>query len=173
MTLVAINASHSAGSSTHHVAELAVELHGTGRVIDLVGLDPGALIGVGSTPDVVAALEAVAAADIVVAVTPIYRATYSGLLKVLFDQLPQDALAGTAVVAAATAASPAHFLALDTGVRALVASLGGWTVPHVTYATPTDFDEAKRPSDAVRTSLRTALDQAAVLVAGLTAVATR
>ena len=110
-----------------------------------------------------AVLEAIEAASILVLVTPIYRATYSGLLKVLFDQLPPSALAGKAVVLAATAGGPAHFLALDTGGRALVASLDGWTVPTVTYATPVDFDEAKRPSEDVRASLGKALAEAAML----------
>ena len=65
---------------------------------------------------------------------------------------------------AATAGGPAHYLALDTGGRALVASLEGWTVPTVTYATSRDFDEAKRPSDEVRASLGAALAEAAKLL---------
>lgn len=165
MTLIALNGSHSAASSTHVVAALAVELHGGGKVVDLVTLDPGGLIGTAKSHDVQAVLEAIEAASIVVLVTPIYRATYSGLLKVLFDQLAPSALAGKAVVLAATAGGPAHFLALDTGGRALVASLDGWTVPTVTYATPTDFDDAKRPSDDVRASLGKALAEAAMLLA--------
>jgi NAD(P)H-dependent FMN reductase len=80
---------------------------------------------------------------------------------VVFDQLPQSALRGVACVLAATAASPAHFLALDTGFRALVASLDGWSVPTVVYATPTDFDEEKQPGDAVRQRMSEALEQAA------------
>lgn len=164
MTLLAINASHSLSSSTHNVAALAVEVHGSGELVDLPTLDPAALLGFGKADDVTALLEAIQAADILVFATPIYRATYSGLLKVVLDLLPQGALAGKAVVAAATAAGPAHFLAIDTGVRAVVASLGGWTVPQVTYATPADFDEAKQPSEAVRASLATALEQAARVV---------
>ena len=88
MTLVALNGSHSAASSTHAVAALAVELHGSGQVVDLVTLDPAGLIGTATRDDVQAVLAAIEAASILVLVTPIYRATYSGLLKVLFDQLP-------------------------------------------------------------------------------------
>ena len=163
MKLVALNGSHSAGSSTHAVAALAVELHGDGQLFDLVGLDPAGLLGTAKTDDVQAVLGAIEEASIIVLVTPIYRATYSGLLKVLFDQLPSSALAGKAVVLAATAGGPSHFLALDTGGRALVASLDGWTVPTVTYATPGDFDDAKRPSEDVRASLGKALAEAAML----------
>jgi FMN reductase len=164
MTLLAINGSHSASSSTHNVAALAVELHGAGEVVDLVTLDPAGLIGTQPSEDVAAVLGAIDAASILVLTTPIYRATYSGLLKVLFDQLPAGGLRDKATVLAATAGSPAHLLALDTGMRALVASLEGWTVPTVTYATPADFDETKRPSDAIRASLGSALGEAAKLL---------
>jgi FMN reductase len=164
MSLVAINGSHSAASSTHALAALAVELHGSGLVVDVVTLDPAGLIGTAPSDDVQAVLTAIAEASILVLVTPIYRATYSGLLKVLFDQLPAAALAGKVAVLAATAGGPAHYLALDTGGRALVASLDGWTVPTVTYATSRDFDEAKRPNDEVRASLAAALAEAAKLV---------
>lgn len=163
MSLVAINGSHSASSSTHAVAALAANVYGSGQVFDLVSLDPAGLIGTNPSPDVGELLAAIDAATILVLVTPIYRATYSGLLKVVFDQLPQAGLRGKAAVLAATAAGPAHYLSLDTGMRSLVASLDGWTVPTVTYATPGDFDEAKQPSDTIRASLQTALGEAARL----------
>ncbi len=164
MPLVALNGSHSASSSTHAVAALAAEVHGDGEIIDLVTLDPAGLIGTTPSADVGGVLAAIDEATILVLVTPIYRATYSGLLKVLFDQLPSGGLRGKVAVLAATAGGPAHYLALDTGMRALVASLEGWTVPTVTYATPQDFDEAKRPSENVRASLAAALAEAAMLV---------
>ena len=123
-------------------------------------LDPAGLIGTTPSPDVGALLQAIDAASILVLVTPIYRATYSGLLKVVFDQLPAGGLEGKAAVLAATAGGPAHYLALDTGMRSLVASLDGWTVPTITYATPADFDEQKIPSENVRVSLAEALAEA-------------
>jgi FMN reductase len=166
MTVLSINASHSTSSSTHHLAALAVELAGAGRVVDLATLDPAALLGVGKDADVEALLDAIQGASTLVLVTPIYRATYSGLLKVVFDQLPQSALRGVRCVLAATAASPAHYLALDTGFRSLVASLDGWAVPTVVYATPADLDEQKRPNERVREQMGKALDEAGVSVAG-------
>jgi FMN reductase len=166
MDLIAINASHSLASTTHHLAAAAVELHGSGRVVDLAALDPAALLGVGKDDHVQELLDAIPAAWGLVLVTPVYRATYSGLLKVVFDQLPQSALRGVPCVLAATAASPAHYLALDTGFRSLVASLDGWSVPTVAYATPADFDEAKQPGDAVRERLAQGLAEAATVRGG-------
>ena len=107
------------------------------------------------------ALAAIATASTLVLVTPVYRATYSGFLKLVLDQLPTDALASTAVVLAATGASPAHFLSLDTGLRAAVASLGGWSVPTVVYATGEDFSEAGAPLPSILEPLERALGEAA------------
>jgi SsuE family FMN reductase len=63
-----------------------------------------------------AALAAVAQARVVVLATPIYKAAYSGLLKVFLDLLPQDGLAGKSVWTLATGGSMAHLLALDYGL---------------------------------------------------------
>ena len=110
------------------------------------------------------ALDALLAADVIVLVTPVYRATYSGLLKLVLDQLPTDALAGKAVVLAATAGSGAHYLALDTGLRAVVASLSGWTVPTVAYATGDDFDADGSPGERILDALRRGVDEARTVV---------
>jgi FMN reductase len=163
MDLLAINASHSLSSSTHHLAALAVELHGSGRVVDVAALDPAALIGVGKDDAVDQLLAGMQEAWALVLVTPIYRATYSGLLKVVFDQLPQAALRGIPCILAATAAGSSHYLALDTGMRSLVASLEGWSMPTVVYAGPADVDEAKRPTEAMRLRMQQALDEAALV----------
>lgn len=160
MGLLAINASHTLSSTTHQLAALSVELQGEGRVVDLVALEPAGLLGVTPDPLIKALLEEVRSARPLVLVTPIYRATYSGLLKVLFDQFEPNALRGVACVLAATAGSPAHELALDTGFRSLVASLGGWSVPTVIYATSKDFDAEKRPTHRVRDLLLAALSEA-------------
>jgi FMN reductase len=159
MSLLAVNGSPSTTSKTRAVAEAAVQLAG-GRVLDVSSLDADALLLRGSHPGVGDALAALAAADRIVLCTPVYRATYSGLLKVLLDLLPPEGLAGAGVVLAATAGSPAHFLALDTGLRPVVASVGGWCVPTVVYATGSDFDGDGRPSPEVVATLASALDEA-------------
>jgi hypothetical protein len=69
------------------------------------------------------------------------------------------------VVLIATAAIPEHYLSLDTGGRALVASLDGWTVPTVVYATSGDVVEGV-VGEAVRERLAKALAEAATVAAG-------
>lgn len=75
-----------------------------------------------------------AQADGIVIGTPIYKAAYSGLLKLLLDLLPQDAFAGKTVLPIATGGSLAHVLAVDYALRPVLSSMGavhvvpGWFV---------------------------------------------
>jgi FMN reductase len=92
------------------------------------------LLGRADAPGVREAAAAVARAEGVVLATPIYKAAYSGLLKVFLDLLPQFALAQKTVLPIATGGSAAHVLALDYALRPVLASLGarhvvgGWVV---------------------------------------------
>lgn len=75
-------------------------------------------------PAVRGALGSVAEAKVIVLATPIYKAAYSGLLKVFLDLLPQDGLTGKTVWTLATGGSLAHLLALDYGLLPVLSSLG-------------------------------------------------
>lgn len=166
--LVAVSSGDSPASRTRVLARAAVEAGGGGRLVDLGDLPADALLGRCSDPAVDEAVDAASSAGVLVLATPVYRATYNGSLKAFLDRFPTGALARTAVVLAATAASPAHFLALDTGGRALVASLGGWTVPTVVYATPADVVDGLLGS-SVTSALNAALGEARALAAVLSA----
>lgn len=54
------------------------------------------------SPSLAEAVEAVTSADGLIAVTPVFSASYSGLFKSFFDIIDNDALTGKAVLAAAT-----------------------------------------------------------------------
>jgi FMN reductase len=164
LSLVAVSAGDSAVSKTRALAAAAIEVQGGGELVDLSSLPADALLGRATDAATTAAVEAASRAGILLAATPVYRATYSGTLKAFFDRFAPNALAGTAVVLAATAIAPEHFLSLDTGMRPLIASLGGWSVPTVVYATGTDFTDGS-PSDRVLDNPRTALSEAARLSA--------
>jgi FMN reductase len=107
--------------------------------IDLAELPADGLLGRARSPQVDAALAAIACADVVVVATPIYRATYAGLLKVFFDLLPTAALAGKVALPIAAGGSPGHQLAIDHGLRPLLASLGAVVVATGVYASPEQF----------------------------------
>jgi FMN reductase len=80
---------------------------------------------------VAAAISAVEGADGVVVATPVYKASFSGVLKVFLDVLPQEALRAKAVQPIGTAGSLAHVLAIDYALRAVLVALGA---EHVHYA---------------------------------------
>lgn len=164
--VVAVSSGDSATSRTRALAAAALELGGGGRLIDLIDVPADGLLGRRPDAAVDDAMAAASAAPVLILATPIYRATYNGSMKAFLDRFGPDALSRTAVVWLGTAAAPGHFLALDTGGRAVVASLKGWTVPTVVYATGADFTEG-RPSGTVLEVLRTALDEAHTLAACL------
>jgi len=85
------------------------------------------------------AREQVAAARVVVVATPIYKASFSGLLKSFLDLLPQDALRGKAVLALGTGGSAAHFLALDYALKPVLAALGARHILDSVYAVDAQF----------------------------------
>ncbi|RMX02226.1 FMN reductase (NADPH) [Corticibacter populi] len=69
------------------------------------------------------AVAQVEAADAIVIATPVYKAAYSGLLKVFLDLLPQAALKDRTVLPLATGGSSHHMLALDYALRPVLQSL--------------------------------------------------
>ncbi|AUY52477.1 FMN reductase [Streptomyces sp. CB01881] len=85
------------------------------------------------------AIEAVTHADGLIAVTPIFTASYSGLFKSFFDVIDHDALAGKPVLIAATGGTPRHSLALEHAVRPLFAYLRSVVVPTAVYAATDDW----------------------------------
>jgi FMN reductase len=107
--------------------------------VDLATLPAEALLGRTRAPEVDAALTAVATAQLVVVGTPVYRATYSGLLKVFFDLLPMDGLSQAMALPLATGASPLHALALTDGLIPLLASVGARDAGAGIYATDDQF----------------------------------
>ncbi len=128
-SLLAVTASPSPTSRTaavtRHVADLLRTQGHAVDVLDLRTLPPTPMLTADHhDPHIVAANTALADADGLVIATPIYKAAYSGLLKVWLDQLPQDALAAKAVLPLATGGSLAHVLAIDYGLRPVLASMG-------------------------------------------------
>jgi len=86
-------------------------------------------------PSVVGVVAQVARARAIVVATPVYKAAYSGVLKVFLDLLPQTALKDKTVLPLATGGSPHHMLALDYALRPVLQSLGAGHILHGIYAT--------------------------------------
>ncbi|GAA0743309.1 NADPH-dependent FMN reductase [Ideonella azotifigens] len=113
-------------------------------------------------PLIAQALAQVAAADVVLVATPIYKAAYSGALKAFLDLLPQDGLRGKTVLALGTGGSIGHLLALDYALKPVLSALGARHVLDVVYAEDTQFErdhalQRHIPSEAVLDRLGRAL----------------
>ena len=83
----------------------------------------------------------IAGADAVIAVTPVFSASYSGLFKTFFDVLEADSLAGVPVLMAATAGTARHSLVLEHALRPLFAYLKAITVPTGVFAATEDWGD--------------------------------
>ncbi|WP_028649527.1 FMN reductase [Nocardiopsis sp. CNT312] len=91
------------------------------------------------TGDLPAILDDVSAADGVVAVTPVFSASYSGLFKAFFDVVEPEALDGTPVLVGATGGSPRHSLVLEHALRPLFSHTRSVVVPTGVYAASADW----------------------------------
>ncbi|MFI1652351.1 CE1759 family FMN reductase [Streptomyces avidinii] len=88
-----------------------------------------------------AALDAVAAADGLIAVTPVFAASYSGLFKSFFDLIDKDALTGKPVLLGATGGTARHSLVTEHALRPLFTYLRALVLPTAVYAASEDWGE--------------------------------
>ncbi|GAA2389382.1 FMN reductase [Nonomuraea africana] len=86
-----------------------------------------------------AAIDAVTEADGLIAVSPIFTASYSGLFKSFFDVIDNDALVGKPVLIAATGGTARHSLALEHALRPMFAYLRAVVAPTAVYAASEDW----------------------------------
>jgi FMN reductase len=125
------------------------------------------------SPRLGAAIASVRGADGLIAVTPIFNASYSGSFKVFFDVLEQDALAGVPVLIGATGGSARHSLALDHAMRPMFAYLDAAVVPTAVFAATEDWGSETGGVDGALTERieRAARDLVAWMVARAPSVA--
>lgn len=86
--------------------------------------------------DVIAGVDA---SDGVIAVTPVFSASYSGLFKSFIDVLDPKALEGKAVLLGATAGTDRHQMVLDFAMRPLFTYLRTRVAPTAVFAGPQDW----------------------------------
>lgn len=147
----------------------ALETRGVEVHVDVIELRPLAhnladfmLTGFASG-DLEGALASVTRADAVIAVTPVFTASYSGLFKMFFDAVDKDALDATPVLIGATAGTARHSLVLEHALRPLFGYLKAVVVPTAVFAASEDF------GSTVSGNLTTRVDRAAGQLADLLA----
>ena len=102
-------------------------------------------------------------ADGLVAVTPVFKASYTGLFKMFFDVLDTDALNGMPTIIAATAGTARHSLVTEYAMRPLLAYMRAVVVPTALFAATDDFGGAAG-ADFTKRAGRAAAELAALLV---------
>lgn len=99
------------------------------------------------SPAIQRALGQVERARAVVVASPVYKASYTGILKAFLDLLPPAALAGKVALPILTGAGPAHLLALDYALRPLLSILGAPRVLSGLYVLDSQIE--RRPDGGV------------------------
>jgi FMN reductase len=111
-------------------------------VYDLIDAGPGlgAAYGRGElTPEAGRVVEAVETADALIVGTPVYKGSYTGLFKHLFDLVDPGALSDKPVVLTATGGGPRHALVVEHQLRPLFGFFTALIVPTAVYASDQDF----------------------------------
>lgn len=120
----------------------ARETGGTVELFSLAGLtaDLGNTLDARTAPLAVSRLiEAISEADLLVVGSPVYKGTYAGLFKHVFDLLDPKALRDKPVALAATGGSERHALVIEHGLRPLLAFFSADIVPTGIFGTEADF----------------------------------
>lgn len=92
-------------------------------------------------------------ADAYVVGTPMYRGTYTGILKNVFDLIPNDAMKGKPVGLIATGGSDHHYLALEHELKPLLGFFLTFVLPGVVYANNKDYQDGKIKSEELLVKL--------------------
>jgi FMN reductase len=114
------------------------------------------------TGDTAEALDLIVESTAYIIGTPVYRASYSGALKNLFDMVPRGMwqadvapLANSAVGLIATGATNHHYLSIDEQLRPVMAFFGAQTVGSGVYANAEHFADGQITDDEIRKRLKT------------------
>lgn len=147
-SLVVVSAGVSTPSSTRMLADrLASAVAGESQGVEVTSIElreiahqvTNHLLTGFPDPQLARAIEAVRWADGLIAVTPVFSATFSGLFKSFFDILDQGHLEAKPVLVAATAGTPRHSLVLEHALRPLLSHLRAIVAPTGVFAAIDDF----------------------------------
>jgi FMN reductase len=151
-TLAVVSAGLSTPSSTRLLADrltaatvAALRERGENATVEVVELREHArdladdLVTGFANESLRAAIDTVVGADALIAVTPVFSASYSGLFKTFFDVLDKDSLTGTPVLLGATAGTARHSLVIEHAMRPLFAYLRAIPAPTGVFAASEDW----------------------------------
>lgn len=140
---------HSASVSVHELRDYAVDI-------------ANSMVTGYAAPQLEAVINEVVAADALIAVTPVFTASMSGLFKSFFDVIDNTALDGKPVLVGATGGSARHSMVLDYAMRPMFSYLRARVTPTGVYAAPQDWGSGEAGAAGLDVRVRRA---AAELVA--------
>ncbi|MET3287461.1 FMN reductase (NADPH) [Brevibacillus fluminis] len=173
---VIISGSPSAKSRVHGVLQLAAEsLQNEGHTVEWVNvweIPADDLLSLKfDSPALTKAFGLVEAADAVIVATPVYKASYSGILKVFLDLLPQKALENKTVFPIAVGGTLAHLLIIDYALKPVLAALGAEHIVSGVYVLDSHVAWGSDGRAALAGEVRERLDAGLQKLAHATAVA--
>jgi len=168
MKIVGISGNISTPSRTRSLVEniinnAAQKAHTKSTLIDIASFAPelGSTVAYDNFPQVLSeAYQALAEADLIVIGTPVYKASYTGLLKHFFDLLDPKKLAGKVAILAATGGTDQHALVLEYQLRPLASFFGVATAPTAIYARDNEFIDYRLNSESIENRIEAAVNQA-------------
>ncbi|KOY83859.1 NADPH-dependent FMN reductase [Lysinibacillus macroides] len=122
---VIINGTNSSFSRVNGVKSYIEQAVRDIKIIDIYRLPAQDLLSANfNHEEIIAANQLVADAEVVIILTPVYKAAYSGILKTYLDLLPQKGLENKIVIPIAVGGTLHHLLAIDYALKPVLASLG-------------------------------------------------
>lgn len=112
-------------------------------------------------------IDKIVEADALIVGSPIYRGTYSGAFKNLFDLIPNDALKGKVVGIIATGGSDHHYLAIEHQFKPLFGYFNAYTIPGGVYANNEHFSNGVLSNSDILNRLKKLSDEMLRLTAQL------
>ncbi|MDR5651630.1 FMN reductase [Ruixingdingia sedimenti] len=135
-----------ADAASHDLSDLQPSL-GQAAVLDDFAPLPREIVG------------AILSADALVIGTPVYKGSYTGLFKHLFDLIDPAALAGKPVLLAATGGGEKHALVIEHQLRPLFGFFEAASLPTGIYAGAADFHDGRPAAPALLARLDRAVGQ--------------
>jgi FMN reductase len=156
-------------SKTRALVDLATQraaqrFSSTAQVFDLADLHPQ--LGTAArledlTGNARTAVDTILSADALIVGSPVYKGSYTGLFKHLFDLIDPAALAGKPVLLTATGGGEKHALVIEHQLRPLFAFFEAAALPTGIYASASDFTEGIPSAQPLLMRLDRAVDQLA------------
>ena len=172
LRVVAVSGSLTAPSRTTALVEAISDAFGRAlpieaHLITLNALGPhlaGALTRKELPAEAEAELQRIENADLLIVATPVYRASFTGLFKHLFDFVDQYALVDTPVLLAATGGSERHALIIEHQLRPLFGFFQSLALPVGVYAHDSDFTDYRISNEQLTERIEKAIARALPLV---------